>query len=827
MAKLRVYQLSKELGIDNHEMLELLEKLNVPVKSHSSSLEDSDVDRVRYAMMRTKPHEVIEERVQPTIIRRRVRKVEPEPVPEPEKVEEAAPVAETPDAEVAPPAEEAPAGEKVSAEPEAGEKAEATAEAEPEASIEEAPPEDVETATPAATVEEPQKTAKEAETAPPAKEKKGKTHAPKHLRQTEAIPFTRGKKKKGPPMRGRRGKRPQRDRVAIEYRGKGRAQVRRRPQSTQITTPKAIKRKIRIEETISVQELAKRMSVKASEVIRKLFSMGMAVTLNEALDLDSASLAAAEFDYEIEKAGVREETVLKAAVDTDEELQFRAPVVTVMGHVNHGKTLLLDTIRDTNVVSREAGGITQHIGASTVDLKGERIVFLDTPGHEAFTALRARGALVTDIVILIVAADDGLMPQTIEAIGHSKAAGVPIIVAINKIDLPTANIDKVRQQLAEHELVSEEWGGETLFAEISAKEGIGIESLLEMISLQAEMMELKANADKAARGVVIEARMTRKQGAIATILVQEGTLKIGDAFVSGTCFGRIRSLTDDKGKTLKVAGPSTPAEVVGFSGVPEAGKEFVVVKAEKDAKTIAANREQKARESKLSAPGRVTLEDIFANMEAGEVKELNVVIKADVQGSIEAIRDSLGRLNTDKVKTNIILAGVGGITESDVMLAAASEAIVLGFTVRPEPKARKVAEAEGVEIKLYSIIYDAISDVKDAMLGILDPTYKEVVQGRGEVLQLFKVAKIGVIAGMKWDEGKVERSSKIRVVRDSVVIYSGSIDTLRRYKDDVKEVQAGLECGIHVENFNDIKEGDVFESFFMEELAPTLNPSAE
>ncbi|MFC1889240.1 translation initiation factor IF-2 [Thermodesulfobacteriota bacterium] len=805
MAKMRVYQLSKELGIDNREILELLEKLEVPVKSHSSSLEEADVDRVRYAVMRTKPHEVVEERVQPTIIRRRVRKVEPEPVPEK--------------------AEEAPAVEDVSAEPEPEEKAEAAPaeEAETPAAVE---PETPKEEASAAVAEKPET---ESEKAKPAAEekKKGKTYPPKHLRQGEAIPFTRGKKKKGPPVRGRRGRRPQRDRVAIEYRKKGKAEVRRRPQSTKITVPKAIKRKIKIEETISIQELAKRMSVKASELIRKLFSMGMAVTLNESLDLDSASLAASEFDYEVEKAGMREETVLKAAEDIDEDLKSRAPVVTVMGHVNHGKTLLLDTIRDTNVVAREAGGITQHIGASTIDLNGDRIVFLDTPGHEAFTALRARGALITDIVILIVAADDGLMPQTMEAIDHAKAAGVPIIVAINKIDLPTANIEKVRQQLAEHELVSEEWGGDTIFAEISAKEGTGIDSLLEMISLQAEMMELKSNSDKAARGVVIEARMSRKLGAIATVLVQEGTLKVGDAFVSGTCFGRIRAMTDDKGKTLKSAGPSTPIEVVGFSGVPEAGKEFVVVKAEKDAKTIAANREQKARESKLSTPDRVTLEDIFANMEAGEVKELNVVIKADVQGSIEAIRDSLGRLNTDKVKTNIILSGVGGITESDVMLAAASEAIVLGFNVRPEPKARKAAEAEGIEIKLYSIIYDAISDVKDAMLGILDPTYKEVVQGRGEVVQLFKVAKLGVIAGMRWDEGKVERSSKVRVVRDSVVVYSGDIDTLRRYKDDVKEVQAGLECGIHIEKFNDIKEGDILESFFMEEVAPTLNAGAE
>ena len=818
MAKMRVYQLSKELGIDNQEILELLEKLEVPVKSHSSSLEEADVDRVRFAVMRTKPHEVIEERVQPTIIRRRVRKVEPEPVPE--KAEEAAQV------EGVATVEEAPAVEEVSAEPEPKEKAAAAPaeEAETSAAVEpETPKEEASTAAAEKPVTEPKK-------AEPAREvKKGKTHPPKHLRQDEAIFFTRGKKKKGPPVRGRRGRRPQRDRVAIEYRkkGKGVGEVRRRPQSTQITVPKAIKRKIRFEETISVQELAKRMSIKASELIRKLLSMGMDITLNQSLDLDSASLAASEFDYEIEKAGVREETVLKAVEDSDEDLKSRAPVVTVMGHVNHGKTLLLDTIRDTNVVAQEAGGITQHIGASTVEVNGERIVFLDTPGHEAFTALRARGALVTDIVILIVAADDGLMPQTVEAINHAKAAGVPIIVAINKIDLPTANVEKVRQQLAEHQLVSEEWGGDTIFAEISAKEGTGVESLLEMISLQAEMMELKANSDKAARGVVIEARMSRKLGAIATVLIQEGTLKVGAAFVSGTCFGRTRTMTDDKGKKLKSAGPSTPVEVVGFSGVPEAGKEFVVVKAEKDAKTIAANREQKARESKLSSPGRVTLEDVFANIDAGEVKELNVVIKADVQGSIEAIRDSLGRLNTDKVKTNIILSGVGGITESDVMLAAASEAIVLGFNVRPEPKARKAAEAEGIEIKLYSIIYDAISDVKDAMLGILDPTYKEVVQGRGEVLQLFKVAKIGVIAGMKWDEGKVERSSKVRVVRDSVVIYSGDIDTLRRYKDDVKEVQAGLECGIHIEKFNDIKEGDIFESFFMEEVAPTLNPGAE
>jgi translation initiation factor IF-2 len=494
-----------------------------------------------------------------------------------------------------------------------------------------------------------------------------------------------------------------------------------------------------------------------------------------------------------------------------------------MGHVDHGKTSLLDSIRETNVVSREAGGITQHIGAYTVSLKGRDITFLDTPGHAAFTAMRARGAQVTDIVILVVAADDGVMPQTREAISHAKAAGVPIIVAINKIDKPEAKPDRVRQELSEFELISEEWGGQTIFCEVSAKKKVGLEHLLEMILIQADVLELKANADKMARGTVIEAKLDRGRGPVATVLVQSGTLKVGDFFVTGAQFGKVRALINDKGDRIESAGPSMPAEVIGFASVPLAGDRFMVLEEERKARQIAELRQAKQRSTEMAGMKKVTLEDLHTQIQEGMVKELNIVIKADVSGSAGAIVDSLEKLSTSAVKLKVIHSSVGAITETDVMLAAASNAIIIGFSVRAEPKATELAQREGVDVRLYNIIYNAIDDIKAAMEGLLEPTLKERILGRAEVRQTFHVSKVGTIAGAYVVEGVMTRQNDgVRVLRDNVLVYAGKLHSLKRFKDDVREVQSGYECGLGVENFNDIKVGDIIEAYVIDKVAAKL-----
>ncbi|RME35260.1 MAG: translation initiation factor IF-2, partial [Deltaproteobacteria bacterium] len=495
----------------------------------------------------------------------------------------------------------------------------------------------------------------------------------------------------------------------------------------------------------------------------------------------------------------------------------------IMGHVDHGKTSLLDAIRATNVIAGEAGGITQHIGAYDVELDGRKIAFLDTPGHEAFTAMRARGTKVTDIVVLVVAADDGVMPQTKEAINHAKAAGVPIVVAVNKIDKPDANPERVKQELTEFELVPEEWGGDTIFVEVSAKEKINIDGLLEMILLQAEVLELKANPNKRASGAVVEARLDRGRGPVATVLVQEGTLKVGDPIVSGVHWGRVRTMTNDRGEKLKEAGPSTPVEITGLSGVPDAGDTFHAVKDEKSAKEVAQHRAQKLREAELAKSSKISLEQLYAKIQEGDVQELRVIVKADVQGSVEAVKDSLLKLSNDKCRLVVIHTAVGGISESDVTLASASDAIILGFNVRPEPKANQLAEQEGVDIRLYNIIYDAVADVKSAMEGLLAPTLKEVALGRVEVRETFHISKVGTIAGCYVLEGKVTRNAKVRLVRDNVVIYEGSLSSLKRFKDDAREVVAGYECGIGLENYNDIKVGDIIEAYEIEEVKASLD----
>lgn len=580
---------------------------------------------------------------------------------------------------------------------------------------------------------------------------------------------------------------------------------------------------ITIPENISVKDLAAELKKTSGEVITKLMGLGIMATINQELDFDTAFLVAGEFGVTAnKKEEVKEEDILfDESEDKAEDLVQRAPVVVVMGHVDHGKTSLLDAIRKTNVIEGEAGGITQHIGAYKVSVNGREITFLDTPGHEAFTSMRARGAQITDVAILVVAADDGVMPQTVEAINHAKAAGIPIIVAINKIDVPGANPEKVKQELMKYELVPEEWGGDTVFVEISAKQHINIDQLLEMVLLVSDMQDLKVNPNKQAKGVVIEARLDKAKGPIASVLVQRGSLDVGDTVVVGTSIGRIRAMKDDKGKRVKCAGPSTPVEIMGLTKVPEAGETFYEVKDEKMAKHLIERRERKAREDAMNAYNKVTLSNLFEQMEHENLKQLNIIVKADVQGTAEALKQSLEKLSDNEVAVKVIHSNAGAINESDVNLAKAAKAIIIGFNVRPNATAKEVAEKQGVEIKLYSVIYQALEDVEAAMNGLLDPVYEEKVIGNVEVRQTFKVSNVGTIAGGYVKDGKVERNAGVRVIREDVVIHEGKLASLKRFKDDVKEVAKGFECGLQIENYNDIKEGDIIEVFVMEEIKRT------
>jgi translation initiation factor IF-2 len=550
--------------------------------------------------------------------------------------------------------------------------------------------------------------------------------------------------------------------------------------------------------------------------------MGVMATVNQSIDYDTAALVAAEFDYEVERAAFEEEEILKQKADGPEKLQERPPVVTIMGHVDHGKTSLLDVIRKTHVTETEAGGITQHIGAYLVATDKGQIAFLDTPGHEAFTAMRARGAEVTDIVILVVAADDGVMPQTIEAINHAKAADVPIIVAINKIDKANADPERVKRELAENGLTPEDWGGDTIFIQVSAKQEEGIDELLEMISLQSEVLELKANPDKPAFGHVVEAKIDTGRGPVATVLVQDGTLRNGDPVVCGIHFGKIRALLDDKGVQVESAGPSIPVEILGLSGVPVAGDEMIALDDERSARQVSMHRIQRQRSKELAQTNRVSLENLFERMQQGEVKDLNLIIKADVHGSIEALTEALTKLSNEEVKVNVVHSATGTVTESDIPLAAVSNAIIFGFNVRPTPKVQAIAAEENVDMRFYSVIYDVIKDVKGAMVGLMESTYKEHILGSADVREIFQIPKVGTIAGCHVTDGKIDRGQNIRVVRDGVVLYEGKNSSLRRFKDDVKEVQAGYECGIGIERFNDIKIGDVLECFYLEEIRPSI-----
>ena len=594
-------------------------------------------------------------------------------------------------------------------------------------------------------------------------------------------------------------------------------------QKTQITTPKAIKRRVKIDETIILSDLAKRMGIKANEMIKKLMMLGVMVTVNQTIDFDTAALVASEFEYEVEKARFEEDAVLNIDSEDDPEKQVgRSPVVTIMGHVDHGKTSLLDVIRKTRITEIEAGGITQHIGAYNVATDRGQITFLDTPGHEAFTSMRARGAVVTDIVVLVVAADDGVMPQTIEAINHSRAAGVPIIVAINKMDKAGADPDRVMRELADHALMSEEWGGDTIFVKVSAKQNQGIDELLEMILLQAEVLELKANPEKHAKGYVVESKLDSGRGPVATILIQEGTLHAGDPIVCGIHYGKIRAMLNDRGIQVEEAGPSIPVEILGLSGVPNAGDEMLVLEDDKSAKQVSEHRLQKHRALELAKTSRISLEKLFERMQEGEVKDLNIILKADVHGSIEALSDSLTKLSNEEVTIRIIHAATGTVSESDISLAAVSNAIIIGFNIRPSAKVTAMASEEHVDMRFYNIIYNVIKDVKDAIVGMMESKFEERVLGLAETREVFHVPKVGSIAGCYVTSGSIKRGQRIRLVRDGVIIHEGKISSLRRFKDDAKEVQSGYECGIGIEGYNDIKVGDIIECFYLEEIKPEL-----
>ena len=862
MSKMRVYELAKEFGIENKEFIAKLKNLGIAVKSHSSTLEDSEVERVRRELAAKGEKEVVEKRVKSTVIRRRAVRLpeeaaEAEEAAEPEETAapEAAPVekvekeekvetVEKPEKPLEPRAEEPlaaaapPAAEKAPVKPEPAPKKEPDLSRQAQIIRRPEPVEKKEgPRPPAATI--PQTQIRKPAAGQPA-QPRGQAAPPAGADARGAAPTADRKGKRGVEVvmdgvatkkktmirrvidkKDKKGRiREIEEEEAARWRGDKKAAVVKM-KKTEITVPKASKRRIRISEAIRVGELAKQMGVRASDIINKLLGLGTMVTINQSIDVDAASLIAAEFGYQVEAVTAEYDEMLQRTEAEPRYLKPRAPVVTVMGHVDHGKTSLLDAIRQTNVIEGESGGITQAIGAYHVHIKDRDIVFLDTPGHEAFTAMRARGAKVTDIVILVVAADDGVMEQTVEAINHSRSAGVPIIVAVNKIDKPNATPDRIKQELAQHNLVPEDWGGDALFADISAKKKIGIESLLELILLQADVLELKADPDRPARGIVIEAKLDKGRGPVATVLIQEGTLREGDAFSAKTEYGRVRAMINDQGQRVKEAGPSMPVEVIGFSSVPQAGSEFIGVEDEKKAKNISEYWVRKEREKELAASSKITLEQLYQRIKEG-IKELNVILKADVQGSLEALNEALNKLSTDEIKLKIIHSSTGAITETDVMLASASDAIVLGFKVRPDARVVEIAEKEGVEIKLYDVIYNAINDVHDAMEGLLEPEFKEVVQGRAEVRETFRIIKLGTVAGCHVTDGKIPRSAKVKLVRGGVVLYDGKIASLKRFKDDAREVSAGMDCGLGIEGYNDIRVGDVIEAYIMEQIERKL-----
>ena len=684
------------------------------------------------------------------------------------------------------------------------------------------PPPSLAKAEPEARPQRPQREAPPAVSPPPAAPPKPEMKGKKKPKKVEVVEIPKGKPTKKREVRERADLYAEGE-VRVPGRRKGLKKAIKKMGKAELTVPKAIKRRVKVGESITVGELAKRMGIKSSEVIKQLLSMGVMANINYPIDYDSAVLVASEFGFEVERAEVQEVDLLAVAEDKGEAVP-RPPVVTIMGHVDHGKTSLLDAVRESRVVASEAGGITQHIGAYHVELpQGNMVVFLDTPGHEAFTAMRARGAQVTDLVVLVVAADDGVMEQTQEAISHARAAGVPLVVAVNKIDKPNANPERVKRELANLGVVPEEWGGDILFSEVSAKKHLGIDDLLEKILLQAEVLDLKAPAEIRAQGRIIEARLDKGRGPVGTVLVQKGTLHQGDYFVCGPEYGRVRALFDDMGNRVEVVTPGLPVEVQGFSGVPEAGDEFQVLEDERKVKQIAMMRQQKQREAALARLSRVSLERLYQQIKEGAVKELKVIMKADVQGSIEALTKALSELGNEEIKVNIIHTGIGDVTESDIMLASASDAIVVGFNVKTNPKAQSLAEQEQVDVRFYNIIYNLLNEIQAAMEGMLEPVVEEKVIGQAEVRAVFSISKVGTIAGCMIQEGKVERNSLARVKRKGAVLVEGArVNSLKRFKEDVKEVLAGYECGIGLDKFNEFQAGDIIEAYVQEKVKVVL-----
>jgi translation initiation factor IF-2 len=884
MAKIRVYELARDLNVTNKELLEKMRNMDIDVKSHMSSLDDEAVTRIKMNLLGSPKKDVEETRIKPSIIRRRKKRVQQIPVQAETAIE---PEQHTEKAEVADQSSEKVLKEK-----------EIPPEKEPEELLKKEVPERVAKGKKAVAegavtqpivsiekhkVEKPvalkklkkKKDAKKIKKdvpakiiklpVPPAPEKKApeiekdRVHIPKAKLEKIPTPKTevpeteaplketpekdKKKKKKWTKKLDEAAKDRKFFKKKISFRKKevvegadlyikgnrirkgrkvAKAKTTLVKQKPLITTPKAIKRRIKIDEAIALSDLAKRMGIKAGEMIKKLMALGVMATVNQAIDFDTAVLVASEFDYELEKASFEEEAVLNIEKDDPEKLIARPPVVTIMGHVDHGKTSLLDVIRKTKVTENEAGGITQHIGAYNVSTDKGQIVFLDTPGHEAFTEMRARGAKVTDLVILVVAADDGVMPQTIEAINHSRAAKVPIIVAINKIDKENADPERVKREVADAGLVPEDWGGDTIFVQVSAKKKQGIDDLLEMVLLQSEILELKANPDRLAMGYVVEAKLDSGRGPVATVLVKQGTLAIHDPVVCGIHYGKIRALLNDRGMHVTSAGPSIPVEIIGISGVPNAGDKLLALADEKNAKQVSAHRIQKQRSKELAKTSRLSLEKLYEQIQTNKVKDLNLIIKTDVHGSIEALEEALIKLSNEEVRINVVHSATGTLTESDISLATVSNAIIIGFNVRPTSKIQALAYEENVDIRFYNVIYDIIKDIKDAILGMMSSTFEERILGKAEVREVFHVPKVGTIAGCYVTEGKIERGQLVRVLRDWVVCYEGKISSLRHFKDDIKEALSGYECGIGIQKYNDIKVGDIIECYYLEEIKPEL-----
>lgn len=845
MVKLRVHDLAKEIGINTKELLKYFEKIDPKIKSNLSVVPDdiANETRAKYSGKAVSP-KAKEKKKAPPKAEFKVRKKKVEHAPEEVKegepevpetvVKKKAKPASKPGKEAATAISEPAATETLTAEPVVQVPSEQPAEV---AEVPSAPPKVISAPIPAAKEGEEKPKLKKKE-----KKKGKKVEAEEKSETVDHVVKDKGKGKKGKvSIRADKIERPVKKAKKILPDQLLELQVRRTPKKLRakpkkksakperekiVQEPVSVELKknvIRWDETTTVKDVAERLNVPVNSLILKFMEMGAMVTVNKIVDPEELVVIAHDYGYEVDQVSLESaDTFLDEIKDNPENLVMRPPVVTIMGHVDHGKTSLLDVIRESKVVEGEAGGITQHIGAYTVHLEGRSITFLDTPGHEAFTSMRARGAKVTDIVILVVAADDGVMPQTVEAIHHASAAKVPIVVAINKIDKPDAKPERVKQELSDHNLMPEEWGGKTIFVEVSAKKKINIDRLLEMILLQSDIMELKADPERPAKGTIIEARLDKNRGPVATVLVQTGTVKVGDPFVSGVYHGKVRVMLNDRGKKILSAGPSMPVEIIGHSGVPMAGETFVVVADERKARQIGMVRSVRMREANLAKGHRVTLDDLFLRIQKGEVKELPIIIKGDVQGSVEALSDTLERLTTSAVELKVIHGSVGGITETDVNLAAASNAIIIGFNVRPEPKAAALAEAETVDIRLYNVIYDASQDVRKAMEGLLEPTLKERILGRSEIRDIFSVPKAGNIAGCYVTDGKVERSAHIRLIRDNVVVYEGKISSLRRFKDDVKEVATGFECGIGIENYNDIKVKDIIEVYTFDKVAAKL-----